>query len=606
MTLNTSTETYNPYPNDLEALRNTDQLLMQPTAEGNFSNGYEIYPAFKIDGVIHRGYDSLVNYLLASGGNFIFEGYGGVQWDAVKNSVNGLLNTKNIAINWFDIETCLKPEHEIDSLISSSLGGDDPLFGKIYPGIIADFFDDVKLSQLVAQNDGVNIVYGCGAGLVNWPARVVYFEVPKNEIQFRSRAGNVKNLGATEPTEAKSQYKRFYFIDWEVFNKHKQALLPLVDVWIDEQRRDDITWMKGPDLLNAFSNITSTVFRPRPWFEPGVWGGQWIKDNIAGLNKDVVNYAWSFELIAPENGVVFENNGLRFEISIDTLLYYDNQAVLGKAAKRFGYKYPIRFDFLDTMNGDNLSLQCHPSVAYTKQHFGEDFTQDETYYILEAGADAKVYLGFQENIYPEKFKNVLENSFENNLPVAVENYVQVFPAQKHDLFLIPNGTVHCSGTNNLVLEISATPYIFTFKMYDWLRPDLNGNPRTLNIDRAFDNLDFTRKGQVVTDTLISKQTIIKQGPDWQIINLNTHPDHFYAVQRMEFDLLITDVTDDQCLVLSLVEGSSILVKTGDREQVIQYAETFIIPASAGTYQLKNIGKQRAKVIKAFVKDDHCL
>jgi mannose-6-phosphate isomerase class I len=89
-------------------------------------------------------------------------------------------------------------------------------------------------------------------------------------------------------------------------------------------------------------------------------------------------------------------------------------------------------------------------------------------------------------------------------------YVQSHPAQKHDLFLIPNGTVHSAGAGNLVLEISATPYIFTFKMYDWVRLDLDGNPRPINIDHAFNNLDFNRKGKQVYRELISKTTVIEQ------------------------------------------------------------------------------------------------
>lgn len=590
---------------NFEGLRNTKQFLMPAKTSNIRKDTYEIYPSFKIEKPIFSGYESLAQYILDKGCNVICDGYVGVQWPNVKESLDAFFKLNKVEVRWISIESYLKPEQEINKLIAASLGGDDPLFGKIYGGQIGDFFDLQKLRELPYDETCLTIIYGSGASLVGWQCPIVYFDVPKNEIQFRSRAGKVKNIGARFPENSKAQYKRFYFVDWVILNKHKQDLLPDIEILVDEQRPDDVTWISGLNLLEALKDMSSKVFRARPWFEPGVWGGQWIKENIEGLNHDVVNYAWSFELIAPENGIVLESSGLRLETSIDMLLYYDNKAILGKAAKRFGYSYPIRFDFLDTMAGDNLSLQCHPTVAYTKNNFGEDFTQDETYYILEAKADAEVYLGFQADIDQDELKRVLNESNDTNTEIAVEKYVQVFPAKKHDLFLIPNGTVHCSGKNNLVLEISATPYIFTFKMYDWVRYDLSGNPRTLNIDRAFDNLNFDRKGDTVAETLISRQSIYKQGPDWQLVNLSTHPEHFYAIERLEFDTVITDMTNDQCLVLSLVEGESIIVKTGMHEMVIHYAETFIIPASADNYMMRNNGKSRAKVIKAFVKDECC-
>jgi mannose-6-phosphate isomerase class I len=307
----------------------------------------------------------------------------------------------------------------------------------------------------------------------------------------------------------------------------------------------------------------------------------------------------------PENGIILESDRLLLEVSFDFLMFANHESVLGKAAKRFNYEFPIRFDFLDTMDGGNLSLQCHPTTQYIKEHFGENFTQDETYYILDTAEDAKVYVGFQENIDQTEFKEKLKNSFQNNTPVEVEQYVQTFPARKHDLFLIPSGTVHCSGKNTMVLEISATPYIYTFKMYDWLRMDLKGLPRPLNIDRAFQNLNFSRKGEKVKQELLSRQEVIKQGIDWQLVSLPTHPEHFYAIHRIEFDSTVEIATEGQCHILSLVEGIEITVRTGILEQPIHYAETFVVPAAAGSYVLMNQGKSHAKVVKAFVKDEHC-
>ncbi|MFC6997069.1 class I mannose-6-phosphate isomerase [Rufibacter roseus] len=578
---------------------------MLPLEKGGDVNGYDVFPSFKIeDGKIASGFESLADWL-SNHKQVILDGDPGVCWNDFTKRLAQVLKNKNVQVELINIETALKPEEQVNGMISPYLGGDDPIFGKVFEGSLVDFFDKEKLDAIQPAQEGLTILYGTGAALVNWGSPVVFLEVPKNEVQYRSRAGVVRNIGELKPASPKQQYKRFYFVDWVIMNKHKKEWLPKVSVVVDEQRGADITWILGEDLRNALKVASENVFRARPWFEAGAWGGDWIKDHIQGVTPDVPNYAWSFELITPENGIVFESDKKLLEVSFANLMHYDNKAILGKAAERFKDEFPIRFDFLDTYSGGNLSVQCHPTNEYIKENFGENFTQDETYYILDAEPDAKVYLGFQENIDKENFKTVLEKSAAEKQPIEVEDFVQVFSAKKHDLFLIPNGTVHCSGIDNMVLEISSTPYIYTFKMYDWVRLDLDGNPRPLNIDRAFENLNFDLKGDKVTEELISKQTIMEAGADWQLINLSTHPEHFYAVHRFEFETEVHAKTEGQCHILSLVEGSSIIVKTGDVEQQVSYAETFVIPAAAKAYTLINKGQSKAKVVKAFVKDESC-
>lgn len=564
---------------------------------------YDMYPAFSLrEGSIEHGFLPLASHLIGHS-HIVIDGYVGVLWDHLYIQLDQALHSYGVQPQWVSVEKALRPAREIDTLIEPFLGGNDPLFGKRFTGKLADFFDPRDLrAEPVSSPDTMIIYYGTGAALFTKGAYLVYVDVPKNEIQYRARAGSIQNLGAAQVSDPAALYKRSYFVDWVVLNAHKASLLPKIDLYVDEQDPEIPALMSGDALRQALTEMSHSYSRVRPWFEPGPWGGQWIKEHIPRLARNVPNYAWSFEMIAPEQGILLESGGRLLEISFDLLMAQEAQAILGNHADRFGQQFPIRFDFLDTFKGGNLSVQCHPRPSYIRQHFGEDFTQDETYYILDSKPDAKVYLGFQHDLDPAQFRSELENSLRNGKPLEMERFVRALPSEKHRLFLIPNGTIHCSGTDNLVLEISATPYIFTFKMYDWRRLDLQGRPRPLNIQRAFDNLYFERRGQVVERELIAKPALLEEGTDWQIFHLPTHPAHFYDVHRVEFATSVSLQTDGSPHLLMLVEGTSLLLETcSGRQQHFNYAETFLVPAATECYQLINQGPAPAKVVKAYLK-----
>ena len=593
----------------LQGFRKSGQALMpQRLADDDvLTDGYSIYPFYTMGAhKVHSGYASLAGWILKQP-RVVIDGYSGVLWEEVRACLEEAFRDAGAVVHWIAAGDYLKPAGQISEMVQPFLGSEDSVWGTRCTLALADFFD-TGLLKTVQANPAADctIVIGAGAALCGWNVPVVYMDVPKNEIQYRMRAGAITNLGAAAAASAADMYKRCYFVDWVVHNAHKKSILEQITVLGDVQWSRSVNWALAASVRETLGRMARTVFRVRPWFEPGVWGGQWMKAHIPGLNKEAVNYAWSFELIVPENGIVLESDGYLLELAFDLLMLWNAPDIIGKHAAVFGDVFPIRFDFLDTWDGGNLSIQCHPQVPYIRKHFGEQITQDETYYILDCQHDANVYLGFQEDIEPDVFRTALEESNRNNVVLPVEQFVQSHKAHKHDLFLIPNGTVHSSGANNLVLEISATPYIFTFKMYDWLRLDLNGVPRPINIEHAFNNLRFEYKGEYVTKELIATPRLISSGDDWETYHLPTHPHHFYDVHRVEFDTEVSLSTEASCNVLMLVEGVSLMVQTGAEQQVYHYAETFVIPEAAKEYTLVNNGKGRAKVVRVFIKDriDH--
>lgn len=566
-------------------------------------SGYDIYPSFSLENdSIKEGFKSLSDYINRTfSDKLIIDGNVGTCWPDIIHKINTELAREGKKSYWFNVDAALKNEVEINSMLESNLGGNDPLFGFKYDGGLEDFFNNKEIQKIKSVNESISIIYGTGAALVGWDAPIIYVDQPKNEIQYRSRAGSVTNLGVAEPADPKDMYKRFYFVDWPVCNKHKETLLSKISIFVDGQRPDTITWTTGDRFRTGLYKMAKSPFKVRPWFEPGVWGGRWMQNKFEGLNKDAENFAWSFEIIAPENGIIFESDGWMLEAGFEFLMAADNRAILGSHAEICGHYFPIRFDYLDTMDGENLSLQCHPRLKYIQTNFGEKFTQDETYYMMDTKPGSQVYLGFQENINPNEFEKAVRKSEDYGSKLDVDHFVKTYPANKHDLFLIPAGTIHCSGDNNVVLEISNTPYIFTFKIYDWQRLDLDGKPRTLNVDRALDNLNFEIKGQKIDREYISKPKTVEQGNDWKLINLPTHEDHLYAIQRMEFENSVNINTENQFHVLNLVEGLSIEIESEQRNMVLHYGETVVIPAAAGKYTLINRHETTAKVVKAFMK-----
>src|SRR5664280_1429038 len=213
------------------------------------------------------------------------------------------------------------------------------------------------------------------------------------------------------------------------------------------------------------------------------------------------------------------------------------------------------------MGGGNLSLQVHPLTEYIQDKFGMAYTQDESYYMMDAAPGAGVYLGLRSGIDRDRMAGQLREAECGNGPFDADGFVNRWPARRHDHFLIPAGTIHCSGKNSMVLEISATPYIFTFKLWDWGRLGLNGLPRPIHLDHGEANIQWDRTTDWVRRNLVNQITPLASGKGWREERTGLHEREFIETRRHWFTGTAPHRGTGGVNVLNMVEGREAVVES---------------------------------------------
>lgn len=582
------------------------------------TTGYDKYPCVDVpssDGLSWSGWNAVAQQLSVALGKvasqkriLVVECYTGVD----ENAVIRELGSRLAPALTLDVRAAMLPPDAVDRLVAPFLGGNDPVFGYLTNLTLPQFFDPAAVQamkeKVAAVRDGLVLIAGTGARLIAEGDVFVYADLARWEAQLRYRRNESSNLGVTNATaSAGVQYKRAFFVDWRVCDRWKRPLMAQWDYVLDTHVADEPKLADGDAVRRGLRHAATRPFRVVPLFDPAPWGGQWMKD-VCGLDRTVKNFGWCFDCVPEENSLLLGIGDAVIELPSIDLVFDQPRKLLGDAVHgRFGDEFPIRFDFLDTMDGGNLSFQVHPLTEYIQQQFGMHYTQDESYYMLDAGPDATVYLGLKEGIDRDAMATDLRKAQEGGSIFDAEKYANRWPAKKHDHFLIPAGTVHCSGANSMVLEISATPYIFTFKMWDWARLGLDGKPRPVHLNHGLANIQWDRTTAWVKKNLVNVTEVLGSGHGWREERTGLHEREFIETRRHWFSGMAPHDTKGGVNVLNLIEGEEAIVESPTHAFepfVVHYAETFIIPASVGVYTIRPHGPSIGKTcgtIKAYVR-----
>jgi len=490
-------------------------------------------------------------------------------------------------------------EQVVERTASVGYLADDPDFASLPAGRLRDLFDE--LPAALRDPRAVTVVFGPGAALIEHDV-LWYADVPKRFAEAATVAGTGRNLG--QLVEGEGSTRRLFYIDWPLLDRHRELFAPSIDLWIDAQDMTVPTFLSGHDVRGTLAQLTEQPFRTRPTFNTTTWGGHWAQNQL-GFNTEAPNTALGYELIAPESGILIgHRGGAAVEVPFQMLVGLQPLKLLGNHVHtQFGTSFPVRFDYLDTVEGGSLSVHCHPQSTYMRDVFGWPYTQHETYYVMVGSETNSVYLGLHDDIDTQNFRRQAHDADRDGIAFAIDRFVQFHPASEHQLFLIPAGTPHGSGKGNVILEISATPYLYSLRFYDWLRKDGAGAQRSVHVDHAFSNLDLERRGKSIRRELIQQPRTIRTGEGWREDLIGALPEMFFEVFRIELapNSRADMITNDRFQILNVVGGEGAVVHSGAGDHPVAYAETIVIPAAVGEFQVEAVGAIPVRVVKAFVR-----
>lgn len=552
------------------------------------------YPA--VDGVVLSGWSATSGFLPAAGGALAVDGPMIADWDRVARELTAVAAGLGLTALVHDVRTSYLPWDEVLKATTTEALTDDPDFEQLADGSLADL-----IGPIAAPSPGLGeilIVVGPGASV--HPHDVLWYaDLPKRYAETSIVKGAGRNLGQIE---GRPTTKRLFYVDWPLLDRHRDSIGAQVSLWIDLQNLDEPAVVGGATLRATFAGLAKRPFRTRPFFNSTSWGGHWAQREL-GMNPDAENTAIGYELIAPEAGVLIGTGKTFVEVPFQLLVTLHPGEVLGERVQQiFGTSFPVRFDYLDTVAGGNLSLHLHPRFEYMRDIFGWPYTQHETYYVRLASPGSRVYLGLHQDVDLDRFRADATTADQAQVPYDVTQYVQSHEAEEHVLYAIPAGTPHASGADNVVLEISATPYLYSLRFYDWLRTDSAGRARPVHVRHAFDNLAPQPTGRQVADRLIHQVTTARTGASWTEETLLDVPEIFYGIQRLTLDgdESVELITDDGFHVMNVVSGNGVVLTSEDGVQTVHDAETVVIPAATGRYLVRRIGAGQVRVVWSVI------
>ncbi len=561
-----------------------------------------------------------------------FDGYTTTKWDVMVSLLARECDVFGFKIAFVDsYQFTFKNGEEIDGIIDPLLiwdKGIDPtlLYGKVYHGGYIGLMDPAKVEAYKKEIPALKapgtlvVVYGYGSLIKEF--RPLYdikcwFDITPMNSMLRIRAGEYANLGKKHTGIINRTIRRCYYCDFENAVQLRKELFDTgeLDWFFLDNDRGNLQMMPFSTFADICAQLVKYPFRAKPCYLEGVWGGSYMKEK-RHLPQKMRNAAWVFDFIPMEVSVLVKAGEEMLDINYCSFVHKEGVALMGeKCVRKYQGYFPIRFNWDDSYHSTgNMSIQCHSGGEFNVKNYNEFGRQDESYYIVVTGQDAKTFIGFRDDADIPAFFKEIEAADTEHKPCDYMKYVSYEESKPGLQVMLPAGTIHSSGRNQVILEIgSLTIGSYTYKMYDYLRLDFDGKQRPIHTHLGECNVRQDRRYSVIHDPA-SPEYIVQQprldceGNGWKEFILGENPQMYISLRRLEFEKACEqDTHGEKFHVLTLVDGDHIRIRSAEHPERyfdLDFMEIACVPASMGKYVIENLGKEPISVHKTCLRDGY--
>lgn len=566
------------------------------------------------------------------------DGFKGARFGPALDLIEEALRARGIACRRINVNSLFRTRSELTSSLVEYERPDDPSFGRVFYGEMPDLMNAAAVADCIADLQDLKaragtrevvLLHGPGATagtLAGACDRVAYIDVTREQLIIRCEGNVVPPLGSDEPDGF--PWKRIYYVEYPVLNRHKKKTLRILDWYIDDN---------GPVLgrcvpADIYHRMIAELARMpvsfKVFYMPGTFGGTEFGKRF-GV-KRLPNTSWDYEISVGDNHMLVDpGNGFILDVPFYNLIWEQPIEVLGVYSSRtYPDHFPIAIYMQDGNMGDgtlppgeradykrtHMPHHLHPDTAYCREHFGEPIGRYETYYIVRADEGACTMHGFQDDADIDEYIEKVREAARTKQEFDWRKYIYEHPSKTGELHQLPPGTVHGTGGRQIILEIDTNPSResteYSFYLHDYCRSNFNyakndftGAPAKLQIDHSLAMMRRNRRQGFMSKFLRPAPVCIRSGEDWREMSFPMYYNMPYQVNRLEFTTTCEDKTDGLFHCLALTKGTRALVRSKRdplRSVVLEDCDNVVLPAGFGEYVCENLCDEPCEIIKTFL------